>query len=138
LKNYWQSPILEYEVLVSSGGNMASSYLLSLREGIEAALLIGILLGGLRKINRTNLSPTVRRGTISTILICFIIALALNRFGASLDGDNERIFEGFTMLFAAGILTWMIFWMHNHARSLRNEIEIDVRRAALHSGKYAL
>ena len=42
------------------------------------------------------------------------------------------------MLFAAGILTWMIFWMHNHARSLRNEIEIDVRRAALHSGKYAL
>ena len=41
---------------------MASSYLLSLREGIEAALLIGIVLGGLSKLNRTHLSPVVARG----------------------------------------------------------------------------
>ena len=117
---------------------MVSSYLLSLREGIEAALLIGIVLGGLRKINRTQLSPIVWRGTISAVAISFLIALALNRLGTSLVGDNEKIFEGITMLFAAGILTWMIFWMHGHSRTLRNELETDVRRAVLDSGKKAL
>ncbi|MCK5152547.1 MAG: FTR1 family protein [Candidatus Thorarchaeota archaeon] len=117
---------------------MASSYLLSLREGIEAALLIGIVLGGLSKVNRTHLSYIVWRGTISALAISFLIALALNRLGASLVGDSEKIYEGITMLFAAGILTWMIFWMHSHSRTLRNELETDVRRAVLDSGKKAL
>jgi high-affinity iron transporter len=117
---------------------MFSSYLLSLREGIEAALLIGIVLGGLRKVNRTHLSPIVWRGIISAVAISFIIALALNRLGASLVGDFEKIYEGITMLFAAGILTWMIFWMHNRSRTLGHELESEVRRAVLDSGKKAL
>ena len=117
---------------------MVSSHLLSLREGMEAALLIGIVLGGLQKLNRSHLSPIVWRGTISAIAISFIIALALNRLGASMIGDYEKIYEGITMLFAAGILTWMIFWMHSHSRSLRYELETDVRRAVLDSGKKAL
>ncbi|MBK5108181.1 MAG: FTR1 family protein [Anaerolineales bacterium] len=117
---------------------MISSYLLSLREGIEAALLIGIVLGGLRKVNRTHLSPIVWRGIISAVAISFIIALALFRLGASLVGDFEKIYEGITMLFAAGILTWMIFWMHNRSRTLGYELESEVRRAVLDSGKKAL
>jgi high-affinity iron transporter len=117
---------------------MASSYLLSLREGIEAALLIGIVLGGLSKLNRTHLSLIVWQGAISAIGISFIIALGLNRLGASLVGDSEMIYEGITMLFAAGILTWMIFWMHNRSRTLRYELESEVRRAVLDSGKKTL
>jgi high-affinity iron transporter len=117
---------------------MVSSYLLSLREGIEAALVIGIVLGGLRKVNRTHLNHIVWRGTISAIAISFLIALALNRLGASLVGDYEKIYEGITLLFAAAILTWMIFWMNGHSRSLRNELERDVRRAVLDSGRKGL
>lgn len=117
---------------------MASSYLLSLREGIEAALLIGIVLGGLSKLNRTHLSPVVWRGAIGAVVVSFIIALGLNRLGASLVGESEMIYEGITMLFAAGILTWMIFWMHNRSRTLRYELESEVRRAVLDSGKKTL
>jgi high-affinity iron transporter len=117
---------------------MASSYLLSLREGIEAALLIGIVLGGLSKLNRTHLSPVVWRGAIGAVVVSFIIALGLNRLGASLVGESEMIYEGITMLFAAGILTWMIFWMHDRSRTLRHELESEVRRAVLDSGKKTL
>ena len=100
---------------------MASSYLLSLREGIEAALLIGIVLGGLSKLNRTHLSPVVWRGAIGAVVVSFIIA-----------SNTIRSSNAFV------ILTWMIFWMHNRSRTLRHELESEVRRAVLDSGKKTL
>jgi high-affinity iron transporter len=117
---------------------MVSSYLLSLREGLEAALLIGIVLGALRKMGRSQLNPIIWIGTVSAVVISFLIALVLNNLGTSLEDNNEKIFEGITMLLAAGVLTWMIFWMSNHAHTLRIELESDVQRAALNSGKKAL
>lgn len=117
---------------------MFSSYLLSLREGIEVALLIGITLGTLRKLERPQLVPVVWSGTISAVVISLITAIILNRIGLSLEGDAEKIFEGITMLVAAGVLTWMIFWMRRQARTLRVGLETDIRWAVLHSGKKAL
>ena len=117
---------------------MFSSYLLSLREGIEVALLIGITLGTLRKFERPQLVPVVWSGIISAVVISLLTAIILNRIGVSVDGDAEKIFEGITMLVAAGVLTWMIFWMRCHARNLRVGLETDIRRAVLHSGKKAL
>jgi high-affinity iron transporter len=55
-----------------------------------------------------------------------------------LEGKGEEIFEGIAMLLAAGVLTWMIFWMQAHAGSLKNEIEVQTSQATRKNGKAAL
>jgi len=117
---------------------MVPSYLLSLREGLEATLLIGIVLGTLRKLDQQHLRPTVWAGTISAIFASLVAALVLNQLGANFEGKAEEIYEGIAMLLAAGVLTWMIFWMQRQARGLKTGIELDVRRATLQSGAKAL
>jgi len=105
------------------------SYLLSLREGLEVAMIIGIVLGALTKIRRNDLSPAVWLGTLSAVGFSVLTAVVLTSFGMSLEGKAEQIFEGITMLIAAGILTWMIFWMRKQARFLKGELEAGVNKA---------
>lgn len=114
---------------------MLPSYVLSLREGIEAALIIGIVLGALRKMRRTELSSSVWLGVVSAMIISALAGYLLTLFGLSLGGAAEEIFEGVTMLLAAGVLTWMIFWMSRQARSIKGELESGVHKAAFEGGK---
>jgi len=117
---------------------MLPTYLLSLREGLEAALIIGIVLGAVSKIRRTDLVPAVWLGTLSAVVISILTAIILTSFGLSLEEKAEQIFEGVTMLIAAGILTWMIFWMGKQARFLKSELENGVNKAAASTGKRAV
>jgi high-affinity iron transporter len=117
---------------------MLPTYLLSLREGLEAALIIGIVLGALTKIRRSDLSPAVWLGTLSAVGVSILTAVLLTSFGMSLEETAEQIFEGITMLIAAGILTWMIFWMSKQARFLKSELEAGVNKAAASTGKRAM
>src|SRR5215213_6333666 len=117
---------------------MLPTYLLSLREGLEAALIIGIVLGALNKIRRTDLSPAVWLGTLSAVGVSALTAILLTLFGMSLEEQAEQIFEGITMLIAASILTWMIFWMSKQARFLKGELEAGVNKAAATTGKRAM
>jgi high-affinity iron transporter len=114
------------------------SFLLALREGIEAALIIGIVIGALRKIDRPDLSKAVWAGTACAVVVSLLAAIILNLVGASLEGTAEEVYEGIAMLVAAGVLTWMIFWMNRQARHLRSDLENGVRRAALQTGQGAL
>lgn len=109
---------------------MLASYLLSLREGLEAALIIGILLGALRQMRRTDFVPAVWVGVISAAALALITAVVLTLVGLELKDPGEAIFEGLTMLIAAGLLTWMIFWMSRQARHLKANLEAEVQRAS--------
>jgi len=117
---------------------MLPTYLLSLREGLEAALIIGIVLGAVNKIRRNDLAPAVWLGTLSAVIVSILTAVILTSFGMSLEETAEQIFEGITMLIAAGILTWMIFWMSKQARFLKSELEAGVNKAAASTGKRAV
>lgn len=117
---------------------MLPTYLLSLREGLEAALIIGIVLGAVNKIRRNDLAPAVWLGTLSAVGVSILTAIVLTSFGMSLEDPGEAIFEGITMLIAAGILTWMIFWMGKQARFLKSELEAGVNKAAASAGKRAV
>jgi high-affinity iron transporter len=108
---------------------MLSSYLLSLREGLEAALIIGIVLGALRQARRNELSSAIWAGAGCAALLSLLSAILLTRLGLELKDPAEAIFEGVTMLLAAAILTWMIFWMNQRARNMKNELESGVQRA---------
>jgi len=117
---------------------MLPTYLLSLREGLEMALIIGIVLGALTKIRRDDLTSSVWFGTLSAAGVSILTAVLLTTFGMSLEDRAEQIFEGVTMLIAAGILTWMIFWMRKQARFLKSELEAGVNKAAASTGKRAV
>ncbi len=117
---------------------MLSSYILALREGLEAALIIGIVLSMLRKMEQQNLNLTVWLGVISAIFVSIAAALGLNWIGAEFEGKGEQLFEGITMFLAAGILTWMIFWMQKQSKSMNQKIESEVRQAIGVRGKRAL
>ncbi len=117
---------------------MLASFLLSLREGLEAALIIGIVLGVLFKLKRTDLNKTVWQGVGLAVLSSAVAAIALNLLGMEFEGQGEQIFEGIAMLLAAGVLTWMIFWMKEHGGNLKNEIEAQTNLAALSQGQKAL
>ena len=117
---------------------MLPSYLLSLREGIEAALIIGIVLGALRQMRRPDLSSAVWLGVISATVLSALVGVLLTTIGLSFEGRTEQIFEGVTMLLAAVLLTWMIFWMNRQARHIKGELESGVQKAAFEAGKRGL
>lgn len=117
---------------------MLPSYLLSLREGLEAALVIGIVLGALEKIRRTDLKPALWLGVLGAVAVSALAAFLLTMFGLSLEGTAEEIYEGITMFLAAGILTWMIFWMSKQAKNIKTELEEGVHKAAATTGKRAI
>jgi high-affinity iron transporter len=117
---------------------MFPSFVLSLREGLEAVLILSIVLGALRKMDHPGLSSQVWTGAGAAVLVSAAVALTLYRLGATLEGPAEPVFEGATMLLAAGVLTWMIFWMQRQARQVKTDLEAGVRRAAAQGGKAAL
>jgi high-affinity iron transporter len=117
---------------------MLPSYLLALREGLEAALIIGIVLSVLRKMDRQRLNSAVWVGVLSALVISVLAALGLNWIGAEFKGRGEQLFEGITMFLAAGILTWMVFWMRNQSIVMKQKIESSVRQAAVGQGQRAL
>jgi len=89
-------------------------------------------------MGRPDLKPVVWAGAGSAVFASIAAAVLLTLIGAEFEGRAEEIFEGFAMLAAAGLLTWMIFWMHGHARSLKSDIEDDVRLATFRYGGKAL
>jgi high-affinity iron transporter len=117
---------------------MLTAMLITLREGLEAALIIGIVLGVLRKLGHADRSRTVWAGVLAAVVVSVIAGLALNALGVAFEGRGEEIFESVAMLLAAGVLTWMIFWMQRQGRQIQAELESDVRRATAASSAWAL
>ncbi len=108
---------------------MFPAFLLAMREGLEATLIVGIVLGVLKRMNRPDLRSSVWIGTFSAVVVSLVVGGILTVIGVSLEGPAEQIFEGFTMLLAAGILTWMVFWMNRQGRYLREGMESEVHKA---------
>ncbi len=68
---------------------MLPTYLLSLREGLETALIIGIVLGAISKIHCKDLAPAVWFGTLSAVVVSILTAIVLTSFGMSLEYPDQ-------------------------------------------------
>jgi high-affinity iron transporter len=112
--------------------------LLAFREGLEAALILGIVLGVLRRVGRSDQVRMVWLGAGLAASASLVAGLGLYALGVSLEGRAEEVFEGVAMLFAAGVLTWMIFWMQRQGRSIQTDLEQDMHQAATGGGKWAI
>jgi len=117
---------------------MIAAAVLAFREGLEAALILGIVLSVLRRLGRADRSWSVWLGAGLAALISLIAGAALHGLGVAFEGQAEQIFEGVAMLLAAAVLTWMIFWMARQGRAAHMALERDVRRAAQGGSSWAL
>ena len=112
--------------------------LVMLREGFEASLIVGIILAFLNRTGRRDAFLPVWIGAGAALLLSTVTAALLFVIGAELQGTSEKIFEGSAMLIAAGLLTWMIFWMRSQARSIKKELEDQVERALAVGSSFGL
>ncbi|HWG37320.1 MAG TPA: Fe-S-containing protein [Terriglobales bacterium] len=97
---------------------MLEQLVITLREGVEAALIIAIALAYLRKIDRKDLIGTVYAALTAAIGVSLAGAIAM-----TVGHWNEDRFEGWLMLIASVFVFTMVYWMHRTARYLRQEIE---------------
>ncbi|HTC43246.1 MAG TPA: Fe-S-containing protein [Candidatus Acidoferrales bacterium] len=111
---------------------MLSAFLIALREGVEASLVVGIVLVYLARTGRTHLSRYVWGGVAAAVALSLAVAVALERFNISEDG-----FEGLMYLVAAFFVVTMILWMNKIAKHLKKEIEDKVEKYAGREGSAA-
>jgi high-affinity iron transporter len=112
---------------------VAFSFLVTLREGVEMALIVAILLGYLRSIQQRQHFREVWIGVGVAAVICVAIGAGLEVASRELDGRIVEGFEGFTMIFAVVLLTGMAFWMKAQARGISAELKAHVD-SALNTG----
>ena len=111
---------------------MLSALLIALREGVEASLVVGIILVYLSRTGRSQFSRFVWYGVASAAALSLAVAIALQYWRISEDG-----FEGLMLLLASGFVITMVVWMNRVARHLKKDIEAKVESYAERAGKAA-
>lgn len=108
---------------------MLVSYLIMLREGIEAALIVGIVASYLNQTGRSRFMPAVWAGVVLASAICLALGIAMNAAQAEFPQKQQEFFEGAVALVAVGVLTSMVFWMKKAARSIKAELHDSIEAA---------
>lgn len=108
---------------------MLVAYLIMLREGIEAALIVGIIAGYLKQTGRGRWMPSVWLGVVLAVAICVVVGIALDLTSAEFPQRQQEFFEGAVALAAVCILTSMVFWMKKAARSIKAELHQSIDAA---------
>lgn len=106
---------------------MISSLLLSFREGLEAALVIAIILAYLFQSGRKDIAKFVYSGAITGIVVSLIGGFLGFREAKELGEESEAIFEGVMMLIASGLIAYFIIWMGNQANNISSDIKNKVK-----------
>ncbi|MFH1015959.1 MAG: iron uptake transporter permease EfeU [Chloroflexota bacterium] len=106
---------------------MLGSLLITLREGLEAALVIGIILAYLAKTDNRPGFKYVWTGTGLAILASLVAGALIYVLAGEFTGRAEEIFEGSAMFLAAGVLTWMIFWMRQQAINIKAHLHAQIQ-----------
>jgi high-affinity iron transporter len=97
--------------------------LLTTREGLEASLIVGIVLAYLSKTGNRDSFRVIWAGTAAAVAISIACGAALFFTVGELEGRAEQIFEGVAMFSAVAVLTWMIFWMRKQAVNIKKHLE---------------
>jgi len=105
--------------------------LTGLREGVEAALIVGIIAGYLVKIGRADRLFVIWAGVGLAVLTSTVVGIGIFVTFGALEGDAEKIFEAGAMLLASAVVTWMLFWMRRQAASMSGELRQGIDKALI-------
>ena len=119
-------------------GSFTSGLLTGLREGVEAALIVSIVIAYLVRTGRGDQASRVWLGTGLAAAISLVVGIAIYNTVGAFEQPYEQIFEGTTLLVAAGVVTWMLFWMRRQAASVKGELQAAVDRAVASGASWGL
>lgn len=108
---------------------MFFSLFVTAREGLEMALIVTILLGYLRSIDQKQHFRDIWYGVGAAVLLSIAFGAGLEVASREMDGRVLEAFEGFTMLFAVAVLTWMLFWMKRQSAGISGELKHQIDHA---------
>jgi high-affinity iron transporter len=102
---------------------MLAAFLIMLREGFEAALVIGILYSYLKRTGRTDLMRPMWVGVGAAFAVALGLGIGIHLGMENLEGVARLRAFAATMLLAVVVLTWMVFWMRTHSRQIKGQLE---------------
>jgi high-affinity iron transporter len=110
-------------------GAFTSGLLTGLREGVEAALIVAIVCAYLARTGNARHFGKIGAGVGAAVATSVVLGAALFLTLGGLEEPYEQIFEGAAMVLAAGVVTWMLFWMRRQASSVKGELQQAVDRS---------
>ena len=108
---------------------MLVPFLIMLREGIEAALIVGIIASYLKQTGRGQWMPAVWVGVFLAAALALLVGGGLELVSAEFPQKQQELFEGLVGLVAVGILSSMVFWMRKVARSIKHSLHVSLDNA---------
>jgi high-affinity iron transporter len=116
----------------------AGAAVLTFREGLEAALIVAILLGYLRKIGRPEAGRYVWIGAAAAVALTIGFVGLLQIIGAEFEYPEKGVVEGVTGILAVAMVTYMTFWMSRQGRQMKGHLESGVRASLTEGGRWGL
>jgi high-affinity iron transporter len=110
-------------------GSFTSGLLTGLREGVEAALIVSIILSYLARTGNRQHFGRIWAGTLTAVAVSLVAGVALFVTLGELPSPYEQLFEGLAMVLAAAVVTWMLFWMRRQSVSVKSELHAALDRA---------
>jgi len=115
-----------------------ASFIIVLREGLEAALIVSLVLAAVSKAGAAGLVRSVWYGVISAVAVSLAAGLAFTLVVGNLPDEVEETVAGVASLVAVAVLTFMVFWMRGQAGRMASEMDANVARAAAVGSGWAL
>jgi high-affinity iron transporter len=119
-------------------GSLSTGLLTGLREGVEAALIVSIILAYLVKTGNGEHAGKIWLGTGAAIGLSALLGLIIFNTVGAFEEPYEQIFEGSAMLLAALVVTWMLFWMRRQSAGVRGQLQAAVDRVLDAGGAWGL
>ncbi len=119
-------------------GFFTAGLLTGLREGVEAALIVGIVLAYLVRTGNRRHVGRIWLGTGAAAAVSLAVGGILFVTIGGLQKPAEQLFEGLAMLVATAVVTWMLFWMRRQAASARSDLHASVERVLTDGGAWGM
>jgi high-affinity iron transporter len=119
-------------------GSFTSGMLTGLREGVEAALIVSIILAYLARTGNRRHFGRIWAGTLAAVAVSATAGIAVFVTVGDLPSPWEQVFEGATMLLGAGVVTWMLFWMRRQSVSVKSDLQAALDRVLSDGGIFGL
>lgn len=104
-------------------------FLIMLREGLEAALIVSLIASYLKRTQRTRWFGAMWAGVFIAAALCLALGLFINATTGEFPQKQQELFEGIVALIAVFILTYMVFWMRKVSRNVKAQLEVAVDQA---------